>query len=611
MPADDARVEGNTRRAARGDEEAHLLPPAEDFDFDDSDFVEIEPVTRKRRCGWHWLAGPANPRAHAIKPLFPALQRLPVRFLDTHIPKQRYRAVAFALLVLFWFGAFAPLLWASQRPIPDGEGRHVVNLDCVDTLWARRNSCGPNGVLCQPFSNTSFAFRCPADCAGVQVWNPRAVGPVEVTYRPLVIGSDVYRGDSFVCGSAVHAGLINDRQGGCGKVSLVGRQSDYASVERNGLTSIGFDSYFPVSFAVSETSNLTCHRESREALLLHSVLFTATLSLFTASPPWFFFPTFIAGFAHVAFVSDQPYASFHNISVLPDHVSTFAERLLPALFCAVVLYQACVRRALRGLEAQIEKTFLWLGGFWFGALSNYSFGWLPIQRLRLHDLEQQPGAKLSLAAVVLVIALIAGQQIYYFWREGRLLAYLGLYGLFILGILLCLALPSVELRIHHYVVGLLLLPGTSMQTRPSLLYQGLLFGLFVNGVARWGFASVLETPGALRGDGTFASLLPVIGTPSISPGSVADALSTISLTWELPPPSAHMEAISVLVNDVERLRRFFAQDGGSNRTFAWARPGDLGLPEYFRFAFIRDGATLDYTKAGTWFANGTWTMPGQ
>ena len=584
------------------------MPPTEEFDFEDNDFIEIESATPQRRRGWHWIAGPSKPRPQVIKPILPAFQRSPSQFLEANIPKQRYKAVSFGILVLFWFGAFVPPLWSSQRPIPDGEGHHVVNLDCVDTFWRRRNDCGLNGIDCQPFSNSSLTFRCPAGCASVQVLNPRAVGSLEVNYRPLVIGTDVYRGDSFICGSALHAGLISDEHGGCGRVSLVGRWNNYPSVERNGITPIWFDSYFPASFTISGDPRLKCQGESGVTLLLASVLFTATLSLFTTSPLWFFFPTFIAGFIHVAFVSDQPYASFHNTSVLPDHASTFAERFLPATFCAVILYQTCVRRTLLGLEAHMEKTILWLGGFWFGALSNITFGWLPIQRLRAHDLEQQPGAKLSLAILIGVIVLVAAQQIYYFWLEGRLLRYLGLYGLFILGILICLTLPSLELRIHHYVVGLLLLPGTSLQTRPSLLYQGLLLGIFVNGVARWGFASVLETPNALRGDGSFASLLPVVGLPLISLGTVAGSVSNITLAWEAPPISAHMDGISVLVNDVERLRQFFGQGDDSSRSFVWTRPADLELPEYFRFAFIRDGVTLDYTRAGTWFANGSWDM---
>jgi hypothetical protein len=30
------------------------------------------------------------------------------------------------------------------------------------------------------------------------------------------------------------------------------------------------------------------------------------------------------------------------------------------------------------------------------------------------------------------------------------------------------------------------------------------------------------------------------------------------------------------------------------------------MNDYFRFAFIKDGRTLDYSKAGTLLSNGTW-----
>ena len=122
-----------------------------------------------------------------------------------------------------------------------------------------------------------------------------------------------------------------------------------------------------------------------------------------------------------------------------------------------------------------------------GALSNYTFEWIPIQRLNAHDLEQQPGAKLALAIIILILSLVVIKQVFYFRREGRLIRYLGIYGTFIGAILLSLLLPGLSLRIHHYILALLLLPGTSMQTRPALLYQGLLVGLFT-GVAA--FAAV-------------------------------------------------------------------------------------------------------------------------
>ncbi len=258
----------------------------------------------------------------------------------------------------------------------------------------------------------------------------------------------LYRGDSWVCAAAVHAGVVDDGNGGCGRVELSGQGREYAGARGGGgLRSIPFDSYFPLSFTVSEEPALVaCPGESQGALLLVSLFFTATLSLLTTSPLLLFVATLADGFVHVAFVSDPPEPSFHNVSVLPDRMSKFARRLLPAAFCLAVLYKTCVRQTLVGLDAQFEKTLLWLGGFWFGALSNYTLDWIPIQRLTTHDLEQQPGAKASLVVIVALLTLIAAQQIYYFWLEGRLLGYLALYGLFLSGIFVALLIPSINLR---------------------------------------------------------------------------------------------------------------------------------------------------------------------
>lgn len=145
-----------------------------------------------------------------------------------------------------------------------------------------------------------------------------------------------------------------------------------------------------------------------------------------------------------------------------------------------------------------------------------------------------------------------------------------------------------------------------MQTRPSLLYQGILLGLFINGIARWDFDSVLQTTDALRADGAFDSKLPTILEPLIS---FSGASFAATFSWSTPPTG--VDGISVLVNDVERDRAFFAEEEGVGvKEFTWTRPVGLELNEYFRFAFLRDGRALDYTKAGTLFANGTWAMIG-
>lgn len=234
-------------------------------------------------------------------------------------------------------------------------------------------------------------------------------------------------------------------------------------------------------------------------------------------------------------------------------------------------------------------------------MSNYTLDWIPISRLTAHDLEQQPGAKLALAIVIGVLVLIALGQIYYFWCEGRLLTYLGLYGLFVFAILVCLAIPGVNLRIHHYIIGLLLLPGTSMQTRPSLLYQGILLGLFVNGIARWDFDSILQTTAALREDGRFNLVVPAVITPQIETSSKDGVVAAFS--WMVLPEDT--QGISVLVNDVERYRGLI-DEHPNGETFKWGRPAEDAMNDYFRFAFIKDGRTLDYSKSGTLLANGTW-----
>jgi hypothetical protein len=262
-----------------------------------------------------------------------------------------------------------------------------------------------------------------------------------------------------------------------------------------------------------------------------------------------------------------------------------------------------VRRALSGLTAQIEKTILWLGGCWFGALSNYTLDWIPIQRLNSHDLKQQPGAWLALIIIIILLALIFITQIFFFRREGRLVRYLGIYGTFIGAILLSLLLPSLSLRIHHYILALLLLPGTSMQTRPALLYQGILVGLFINGIARWGFDSVLQTPGELQGDAPHNSKLPMIPSPKIN---VYENISTISFSWLVPPEP--FDGISVLVNDVERFRGYTDEGFASDKHFFWPRESSFDMPEYFRFAYMEGSRAWDYTKAGTWNVNGSWTQ---
>ena len=319
---------------------------------------------------------------------------------------------------------------------------------------------------------------------------------------------------------------------------LDGEQSNFTSTRRYGITSLAFDAVFPKSFTFVKGLSSVCVRDLRWPLLAVTCGFTTILSLCTLSPAVFFASTFTMLFFHVGLVSDPP-----NDSSYSSLISLIVGRFLPAAFCAYVIYRIAVKPQQTDLTATIERTILWLGGAWVGALNNYTFDFIPIQRLTPHDLNRQPGAYFALAAVVLIIIGIAVGQAWYLRLEGRFRQYLAIYLTMAAFLVLMVILPWHHLRIHHYILALLLLPGTRTQTRPSLLYQGILVGLFLNGIARWGFDSIIQTTNELRGDGNFNSILPNITAPILG-------ASNISFSWHKPPRP--YDGLSILVNDVER-----------------------------------------------------------
>ncbi|KAG7288750.1 hypothetical protein NEMBOFW57_005107 [Staphylotrichum longicolle] len=558
------------------------------------------PVRRIIKATGKWARGPPNPHRYRIDPLFPRVQHAPIVVLDAYLPRKLHRGLAVFGFFAIWLLTFALVMREGLIAAEIPEWGTPTQIGCGSTYWTSGNGCGVDGVDCRPFTDGGYPFRCPANCASYQVLNPRAVGDQEIIYQPLVIGGPpevgdgpaVYRGDSHICGSAVHSGVISNANGGCGVVKLIGRQTGFNKTTRNGITSISFDSYFPLSFTFEP--GVTCDaRDVIWSLLAISVVFTTVYSLFVTSPALFFFPIFTVLYWTVGMATDTP-----NHQNIPSLFSLEIGRFLPAMFIAWVMYDKMgVRRTLKGLTAQVEKTVLWLGAAWVGALTNYTLDFIPINRLTPRDLKQQPGARAALAIIIIVLATIASSQVFFLRQEARLIRNLKLYALFVAGIILCVALPNFNLRIHHYILALLLLPGTAIQIRPSLLYQGLLIGLFINGIARWGFDPFLQTDYALRGDAPMDTALPAV-VPTV-------ANSSITFAWDAPPGT--YDGISVLVNDVERFRRYFYEADKDTANVTWVRDAGLEVNEYFRFAWMRGSQRGDYTKAGKWDREGRWT----
>lgn len=523
------------------------------------------------------------------------------------------------------------------------------------------NGCGLNGNDCRPFSASTVAFRCPASCRATKLTSPHTVGNETHSYGPLVVGGSqdgssppVYRADSFVCQAAIHAGAVSDADGGCGVVKLEGAAHNYPASYSRGIFSLGFPSTFPKSFSFVnlDSSKATCPNDPRWPLLGLTVAVVFVLWVFCTSPAVLFFSTFFIVFSHTGMVSDPP-----SYPYFADLASSLLSRLLPASFVAYVLYKFCALPLLDPIsspEFQLTKTFLFLPPLFFAALNNYTFAKLiPLQRLTPYDIQRQPGAKVALALVIPTIIAIVLSQAWRIRQGGLMPRYLKIYGTMVIVLLILLPLPGLRLRIHHYILAILFMPGTAFPTRPSLIYQGLLLGLFINGVARWGFASIIETPASLGetapgSEGAhdwWGATSPNITDSSVEillpqPGSNEKYHGNGNITFSLWEHSRMadlgVDGVTVLVNDVERWRGYL--DEQKQGDFTWHRHGHSGLellhnpaiedvepdvvdddddddsdnkPEdiFFRFAFLRGAEAGNYGSAGVWLADGTWIAP--
>ena len=548
----------------------------------------------------HWSRGPKEAQRQEITPLFPLVQEAPLWLVEKFLPKRIHKIFGLLFLYFAWAITFVVIIQHSATS-GDIEGYGTPNsIWCGENFWRRGNECGLNGAGCRPFADTTFTFRCPGNCKSVHVLEPYPVGDQDIIYKTLVIGgsnnsssSPIYRADSFICQAAIHAGIVSDTHGGCGVALLKGSQTHFPASSSNSIQSIEFDADFPKSYTFLTDLTSDCGVVDNRWLLLGvTVSFTVILSLFVSSPAVFFFSIFTMVFYHVGFVSDPP-----NIINYSNLFSDMIGKFLPACFIAFVFYKYCIQRTLKDLTAQIEKSVLWLGSCWVGALDNYTFSHIPIQRLTPRDLASQPGAILALVIIVVILIAIAIGQIYYLRLEHRLRSYICLYAGMVALLLVGVALPTLNLRIHHYILAMLFLPGTAMQTRPSLIYQGILIGLFINGIARWGFDPVLQTSFALFGGRAEEFLKPNI-TALAFPG-----MANISFSWSWPPEG--YDGLSILTNDVETFRWYIGE--GNNSFTSYAKESQRVHDTFYRFAYMKGSSTAEYTRTGVWWKNGSWS----
>ncbi|KAF8761219.1 LCCL domain [Rhizoctonia solani] len=420
-------------------------------------------------------------------------------------------------------------------------------IDCTSTYWLKDDGCGLNGQSCSPFTAPDFEFRCPGDCLSVTLANPRTVGVAQLVYTSLVVGggdsNQTYRGDSWICPAAIQAGVASASKGGCGTLRLVGNYTDFLPTVAHGVSSIGFPSVFPVSFRFLESSSLGSCTDLRSYALAYNVICTSILMLLLRPEPiWIFWSLLCVGFWHITLFSDPRSAP----PILSDGFGTF----LPALFVGYAFWRSAWRFTLPKFEG------------------------MPLER------------------VVCLDNTAAGMFFYYLSR----------YTLAGIAIAVLVSLPGLTFRLHHYFAAILLMPLTAIPSRVSAVCQAFLLGMFLQGVAKFGFDSILQTAAEVYEEMHRLGRLSLRFTNS---STVVSSFANSSISWNAISSelsgSEGWNGFSLLVDDVQRL---------AGDSLSYNLSGlQAGVVHFFRLAYQRDGVSGDYTKAATLFPNGTWLDP--
>ncbi|UZJ54875.1 hypothetical protein CBS101457_004195 [Exobasidium rhododendri] len=577
----------------------------------------------------------------------------------------RLHWIALALTYIAWAFGFTFLvkdLWYEAVVLgPDGSQSSPSFFDCTTTFWSANSICGLNGNLCSPFSSqASIPFRCPASCETTTLGGRRAVGDQVPSRVTLVVGGGaqgnstsvidedeasgpfIYRGDSFICSAAIHAGTMTREHGGCSSIWLAGAYSGYQGIERNGIESTSFNSSFPVSFFFDDNvEGEKCTDRSDRGYILNVILLAWVGFVLQPKRIVYFFTLIVVGFWHINFVSEP--------REYPMSVGDPMGDFLPTLFVAYGLWRVTFRFVWPAFERLPLERNMWIQGFfWIGVLLNLVFANVPLDRLVASDIASQPGALTALVVIVVIVLVIAVNQIRVIRKVGKLPKYLFLtiIGGIIVGLLS--AIPTTGFRLHHYIIAMVLLPYTAFPTRLSLIYSAFLIGMFLNGVGRWGYDGIIQDVATIRGSGIIGTGLPSFLPPSNwtgVPGAGGVTNSTGFVHWSDIPSSQtdQWDSFQLLVDDVLRLQSsetsynisqltsyFLASSSSSLDTLSAglvpvsnlsSYPGGSDdahvesifslQPHFLRLAFYNSNtANLgDFTEAATLYFNGTFTSP--
>ncbi|KAJ3411242.1 hypothetical protein HDV05_002489 [Chytridiales sp. JEL 0842] len=496
---------------------------------------------------------------------------------------------------------------------------------------------------------------------------PSYIGKVDV---PIVVGNEIYRADSYLCASAVHAGAFPASTGGCATLQVVGFHSIFPSTSSNGVTSIPFNSTFPLAYKFIPSNATNCVDLEWYILTfnvvmsvifviffgggwgevrrkeVHAVLKNEKVEYNEIFPPsrqarhhlrrkWggpelVYWVLSCLCYWHISLVSNPR-------SPVPPVEDIFAD-FLPTIFVIYTFWRITFRHLLIPMDSMPLERVIWiLPLYWVGVMYTDIFAKLPVDQLTITAISRRPGSIVLIVALFVAVFILGCGQLWTLWRMGVLRKYIVGYSALIIAMLILTPLTGLQLRFHHYIFGMFLLPFCAPPTRLSIMYAWILHGVMLDGIARWGMDSILQTLAAVSRGGAVGTQLPTFGpmknfNSTVTPPFATETVNkTITISWDPIPGDLNDTwfGYQLVVDDVLRYAgpltnytltlvgsAYFGETssntprlggGGGNATLG-ARYLS-GVPHFFRLAYDGLNGRGDFTKAATLLPGGTGWVP--
>ena len=520
------------------------------------------------------------------------------------------------LTPLVYLNSFAASVPSSPSP---------TTFTCHDILFSP-SSCGHMGEDCAPFTSTTpNPIRCPARCDYQPYMKARVYGT-----------APHYRADSYVCTAAIHAGVIST-YGGCAGVVYTGPHADYPETEGSGgLTSVEGDGWYPKSFTIVPVAGQYCEYFHWTFLWLGLSLFFV-LSLLRPPPMVYLMSLLLYGYYYTASSMDDGHTQEEIFFIATErlfYVMAFGW-IIAYLGPLVTLTAPPLHHALEPLHplnpldpldtlhplsptldsspplplpTRFSTHCTRLHGWWYAythhpftlhlpspspapPTSLFFFFTLPYfaalhwgyLSLYLPDIDLNAQAfshgiagLILILIVSIVIFILILYQLRLVFTAGLIRKYLLAYVSFATVILYISLLwsGSYSFHLHHALIGPLLIPLTRFRTRLSLLLQGLLLGVFINGMALWGFSSLWDHTGGASGsqgwDATEPRGVEVVNVTT----------SAIQVEWEWRNTTGSAIGTVVYINGVEGFHASWERTElwvGHSNTTSGGKVGTIGM----------------------------------